>query len=61
MPYSVMQLPAHRKSPPYSTLFDRWSVGIIMLEVLLGTGAVMSIHNIEAARKLIELGKRYID
>ena len=46
MPYSAMQLPAHRKSPHFSSLFDRWSVGIIMLEVLLGTGAVIKIRSI---------------
>jgi hypothetical protein len=56
-----MLLPAYRKSPRCHTIFDRWSVGVIMLEILLGTGAVMSIHSFAAAEELIQLSRKFLD
>ena len=61
LPYSAMLLPAYRKSPRCHTIFDRWSVGVIMLEILLGTGAVMTIHSFAAAEELIQLSRKFLD
>ena len=61
LPYSAMLLPAYRKSPRSHTIFDRWSVGVIMLEILLGTGAVMTIHSFAAAEELIQLSRKFLD
>jgi hypothetical protein len=61
LPYSAMLLPAYRKSPRCHTIFDRWSVGVIMLEILLGTSAVMTITSIPAAEDLFDLSRKFLD
>ena len=60
MPYSNRELPEYALQKPWSPEFDLWSLGIIILQVLVGQEMVTKMNSDEDVREVLELAKPLI-
>ena len=62
LPYCCQQiLKLSRHLPARSCLRDQWSIGMIVLEVLVGTEAVIPLSSVQEVEELLECVEEYVD
>ena len=57
MPYSNRDLKGYETTPAFSYTRDLWSLGVIILEVLVGNDLVRGIRTDDEMRELLKLAK----
>jgi len=60
-PYSARSMPEYLLIPAADAFWDQWSVGMLILEVLVGTEAVMATETCSDVQGLVEAAADYID
>jgi serine/threonine protein kinase len=60
-PYSNTFFRSFREVPVYDHIWDNWSVGIIILEILAGTEVVTPINSFNSAEKALTDCEPYLD
>ena len=60
-PYNALAFSEYRHLPKCCFLWDKWSIGFLVLEVIAGTDIVLTANGIDEVDRLLEDLEEYID